>query len=801
MSAPAIPSLTQRDFDTNFAFLVDHIRRIAPDLWNSFHEGDLGTVLLDTIAFDATQLTLIADNQFKECFLDTLRHYESLRHFCRLTGYSIRRNSAASVEVMAVSSVSPTAPSYLLLRRGTKVTSKDGLPWELTEDFRILPGFLTPVRRITGYGDIKARTEIGGIEVESDALVTIKQGESYAILTDSAGQRLPSNYNFSQLCGPGQILKLTSQKIGNVFGSAPDSTRREFVVTGTGKLEFDLHNNSVLYLDRPWDLTDYSGKWELESRSITLVQGETREDRTVGPSTEEAARNHTLTSVFYPVLSGGAEAFVVSGLLSSAENRSGLVVAVNGIIWSETISLLFEGPNDLAYEVDFDHLDRAIIKFGNGINGSVLPASAEITVQYRTGGGASGNLTQGSFDTTISGALIPSTGNSPTVFLNNPYTVGSGGRDRETIVEARKNIAAFVRTNDRAVTVQDYAYLASNFTDPAAGRIAQAIGVLHQNAVPREQNIVWVYAWADRGTGQLASPSLPLKQALHAYLNQRKMVTDEVVIVDGVSTRVPVHFQYRYERSREKWEMEEEIRSAVAGVFALQRPGQPLLLSDIYEALGAIDGLAMTLLGSPASNFTPEKEFELLVNSTLEPRTSRLTMTAYRGAVSVVVADPTAFYPGGILMLWEPGKTPTVAEVDNVLGSVVTLKRHTPLRDDYTTPDAAGRGCTLYNSDYVGLGWQYERQVNVHVKYGTSFGAVEALDAAIAYKIRFWFENTLRPEQPLQKTALEYLVSTTSGVTSFQIDLGAFDGSAEVIEASLRERIILGHLSINGVTY
>lgn len=801
MSTPAIPSLTQRDFDTNHAFLVDHIRRTAPDLWNSFHEGDLGTVLLDTIAFDATQLTLIADNQFKECFLDTLRHYESLRHFCRLTGYSIRRNSAASVEVMAVSSVTPTAPSYLLLRRGTKVTSKDGLPWELTEDFRILPGFLTPVRRITGYGDIKARTEIGGIEVESDALVTIKQGESYAILTDSAGQRLPSNYNFSQLCGPGQILKLTSQKIGGVFGSAPDSTRREFVVTGTGKLEFDLHNNSVLYLDRPWDLADYSGKWELESRSVTLVQGETREDRTVGPATEDAARDHTVTSVFYPVLSGESEAFVVSGLLTSAENRSGLVVAVNGTIWAETISLLFEGPNDLVYEVDFDHLDRAIVKFGNGVNGSVLPASAEITIQYRTGGGAAGNLTQGSFDTTISGALIPSTGNSPTVFLSNPYTVGSGGRDRETIVEARKNISAFVRTNDRAVTVQDYAYLASNFTDPAAGRIAQAIGVLHQNAVPREQNIVWVYAWADRGTGQLSAPSLPLKQALHAYLNQRKMVTDEVVVVDGISTRVPVFFQYRYERSREKWEMEEEIRSAVAGVFALQKPGQPLLLSDLYEALGAIDGLAMTLLGSPATNFTPEKEFELLVNSTLEPRTSRLTMPAYRGAVSVVVADPTAFYPGGILMLWEPGRTPTVGEVDNVLGSVVTLKRHTPLRDDYSVPDAAGRGCTLYNSDYVGLGWQYERPVNVHVKYGTSFGAVEALDAAIAYKIRFWFENTLRPEQPLQKTQLEYLVSTTSGVTTFQIDLGAFDGSAEVIEASLRERIILGHLSINGVTY
>lgn len=800
-SSPTPPSLTGRDFDTNWAALRDYIRKAAPGQWNSFHEGDLGTALMDVIAYDATLLTFIADSQFRECFLDTLQHRESLRHFCRLTGYQPRRNSAASVEVLASASSSPSSPDYLLLQRGTRVSSKDGLPWELAEDYRILPGSYTPVRRVVGYGDVRARYSAGGVDAEADALLLLKEGESHALLVDPTGQRLPSDYNFGPLVGPGQILKLTSQRIGGSFGPAPDVSRREFAVTGTDKLEFDLHGNSVLYLDRPWDLADYTGKWEVESRSVVLVQGETREDRVAGPASSAAARGFVATTTFYPVLAGGAEAYVASGLLTSAENRSGLAVSVNGEVWRETAALLFEGPGERAYEVDFDHLDRALVKFGDGVNGQALPVSAQISVRYRTGDGAAGNVGHGSFDTTIPGTLVPASGNSPTVFLTNPYTTGSGGRDRETVREAAASVSAFVRTNDRAVTAEDYAYLASNFADPAAGRIARAVGVLHRNTVPREGNIVWVYAWAYGRSGQLGAPSLPLRQALRAYLDRRRMVSDEVVVVDGTTTGVPLVFDYRFSRSREKWEVDEEIRSAAAAVFAAQRPGSELLLKSLWQALADVPGVEMVLVRSPAANIVPEQEFELLSNSLLVPARTALTVAAVRGSVSVVVADPAPFYPGGVLMLWEPGRTPTVGEVEGVLGNVVTLKRHTPLRDSYTVPDAAGRGCEVYSSDYVGRGWQFERPVNVHVRYDTSFGAVEEVDAAIASKIRLWFSQTLQPEQSVHRAALEHLVSTTNGVTTFEVALGSFDGDAEIVPASLRERLVPGHVSINGVSY
>jgi len=808
-----LPSLTQRDFPQNLAFLVDRIRRTAPELWNSFYEGDLGTVLLDVIAFDSTLLTYTSDVQFRECFLETLQQYESLRHFCRQTGYQLRRNSAASVEALLSSSAAPPVDSreYILVRRGTKVYSKDGTPWEVAEDIRIEPGKYTPARTIIKFGDIVARTGTSGEETEVEALVTIRRGESAAILTDRSGNRLPSNYNFSQMAGPGQILRLTSQGrfvsvgVGTPprweFRSAPDITRAEFVVVGTGKLEFDKHDHSILYLDRAWDLDTYTGKWELESRSVTLVQGESKEDRITVPDLSESDRKgYTIKSSLWPVLSGAAESYVVSGLLSPPENRSGITVQVNGTAWRETASLLFSGPQDQVYQVDFDHLDRAMIRFGNGTHGALVPASASLIIQYRIGGGVVGNVAQGSFDTTVPGITVPASGNNPTLFLSNPYTVGAGGRDRESIQEARENISSFVRTNDRAVTAQDYAYLASNFTDPRAGRVAHAIGVLHQNAAPRESNVVWVYTWADRGTGELGEPSLALKQALLLYLNERKMVTDEVVIVNGVSTRVPVVFQYRYSRTRERWQMEEAIRSGVAGVFAKQKPGQELLLSRLYEATEAIEGLDMVLMGSPITNYVPASRFELFVNSTTEPHLTRLLTPVLAGAVSIPVENPALFYPGGIVTVWEPGRTPTVSEVESVNGSVLTLKRHTPLRDSYNIVDPAGRGAEVYNTDYIGYGWQFEREVKVHVRYDTDFGTVEEIDRQIAFRIRQWFQHTLKPETALSRSSIEYLVRTTSGVTSHTVGLGSVDGTVESIQASVRERIVLGHLSINGVT-
>lgn len=788
---PTLP-LTSRDFDSNLQALIERVRLTAPGTWNSFHEGDLGTVLLEVIAYDASLLTFLADAQFQECFIPTLRRWESLTHFARLTGYSIQRNTSAAVDCHAIASISPTAPDYLLIRKGTAVTSRDGQVWEVDDNYQILPGSKTPVRVVSSYDTLRVQynTE-SGVPVETGALVKIARGTTTAILVNDLGDRLPSSTGFGGSAG--QILKLTATKTNTGFGAAPDITRREFAVVATGKLEFDQYDGSVLYLDREWDgSTDFVGRWVLEDRSIRLTQGETREDRFVAPETTESL---SYTTVFYPVLSGTSNEFTASGILASAPD-SGLQVFVDGAEWRETASLLFEGPSENAYEVVFDARDRATILFGNGVNGGIVPAGADIIVQYRTGGGRAGNVTQGSFDTSIPGTAVPASSNSPTVFITNPYTAASGGNDRESLEVAKSNLQKFVQANGRAVCGADYTSLAKLFTGKS-GRVAHALAVLKRNAVPLETNLIWVYVWAAGVNGQTAIPSLAFKQELWSFLNQRKMITDEVTVLDGPVSRVPIHFHYKYATDQQEWNMKEAVRTAVFGVVSGMAPGESLFLSRLYEVMENVDGVEQVVFYNPASNTLPPIPNSLITNAVQEPLKSRLASAVLEGALSVDVNDPSYFSAGGVATFIEYGKTPTVAEIDHVSGSSLILKQ--PLLADYNTLDAAGRGCTIYSTDYIGVGWQYEKSVNVHVSYTTAFSTIDAMDNAIAVAIRQYFLHYVLPEQTLLASSIQYILSSISGVTSVSVSFGSYDGTAEAISSSQRERLVLGALTVNGV--
>src|SRR5690606_38305773 len=120
--------------------------------------GDLGEVLLEAIAYDASLLSYILDAQTMECFLDTLRHRESLVHFTRLTGYVLRRATAASCQVYARAASPPaTSDLHYKIEAGTQVRSKDGQSWEVAKDYYIMPDNFTPVVEESKFGAVKGR--------------------------------------------------------------------------------------------------------------------------------------------------------------------------------------------------------------------------------------------------------------------------------------------------------------------------------------------------------------------------------------------------------------------------------------------------------------------------------------------------------------------------------------------------------------------------------------------------------------------------------------------------------------------
>ncbi|MEO6739041.1 MAG: putative baseplate assembly protein, partial [Chthoniobacteraceae bacterium] len=136
--------------------------------------------------------------------------------------------------------------------------------------------------------------------------------------------------------------------------------------------------------------------------------------------------------------------------------RSTLKVRVNDIEWHATDSLAGLGPADRKFIVQIDDDGKTKVVFGNGASGARPPTGSEnIRADYRNGIGKSGNVQAGQISLLSSRPL----GVKGVV---NPLRA-SGGADRESRDQARRNAPLAVQSLDRLVSVQDYADFARTF--------------------------------------------------------------------------------------------------------------------------------------------------------------------------------------------------------------------------------------------------------------------------------------------------------------------------------------------------
>lgn len=796
MPSPSL-DFTAREFDTNLQALIDSLKRESPENWNSFYEGDLGKIILDLVAHDNSMLSFVADMAARESFVGTHKTVEGRINFCDQTGYRVRGATPASVELYCQAS---SNTSSITILKGQKIRSSNGLVWETVKDRVIESGNFTPVVQVLKYGDLLGNVIAqDGSSSRVKALISIKAGSSQATLVNTSGLRFPPDVKFTSV-SEGNILKLTdvlNQQTGQ-FSGPPGPTNREYAVIGVGKLADDVTDGSVLFLDRVWDQDfDFIGKWEVENRSIEVIQGETFQESFLSPVTEDRF-GWSIRTAFYPVITAAEEVTFPSGFfgrdLDGVVQKSGIEVYVNGIRWEEVSNLIFESPGSRAYQLSLDELNRAIIKFGDGRFGQAPPAGASVEIKYRVGGGKDGNLAQGSFNTSIQG--VTDSGSPVTIYVSNPYTVGRGGQDQESPESIRSNIQLFLRANNRAVCSADYDYLASNFVDPNSGRIKFAKATLHQNLVPREQNIVWVHAWSEGANGQLAKPNTTLKRRLKEYLDARRMIGDEVVILDGQTTSVPIEIRYKYATDADGAVVQESLRTVVNTVFKNLLPGDRLPLSRLYEAIESVTSLERANLYSPYEDIGPSSEYVLLANSVQPAARTSLSVNAYRGDLVISVVDPSIFSVGGLVSIFEFDRSTTCATIVSISGNLIQLRQDSPLVDSYTG------AASVVNSDWYVIGWQYERPVNVYVTYNTLNGdSILHVGQQIKKRLHDYFSRVISVEEPVVRATLQEMVSTISGVTTYSVNLGSVDGTAETVSMTAREKAVLGKVVINGTDF
>jgi predicted phage baseplate assembly protein len=166
---------------------------------------------------------------------------------------------------------------------------------------------------------------------------------------------------------------------------------------------------------------------------------------------------------------------------------SAVVAAGNGG-YVEVRNFLGSAAADRHFTVVVDQNDRATLRFGNGINGAI--PSGTITVRYKTGGGAKGNVNAGTL-TKLEGGFTDDNGAPVAVSVTNPQPA-SGGADRQTLAQIRALAPESIRVLNRTVSREDFEINARRLAGVARalmltsnedGGIAENTGILY--IIPR----------------------------------------------------------------------------------------------------------------------------------------------------------------------------------------------------------------------------------------------------------------------------------------------------------------------------
>lgn len=255
---------------------------------------------------------------------------------------------------------------------------------------------------------------------------------------------------------------------------------------------------------------------------------------------------------------------------------STLKVYVNDIEWHETVALAGLSPRDRDFITKTDDEGKTALIFGNGREGARPPTGIEnIRAVYRNGIGKPGNVNAGQINMLTTRPL----GVKEVV---NPLRA-SGGADKESRDQARKNAPLAVKALDRLVSVQDYEDFARIF----AG-IGKARAIELSNG--RRQVVQVTIAGAD---------DIPIDKNADLYRNLRQALLDNgdpfqalqldirelmLIVIDANIRILPDYL----------WEpVVTQVRAAMLDAFSFERRelGQDVLLSEVISVIQAVRGV------------------------------------------------------------------------------------------------------------------------------------------------------------------------------------------------------------------
>lgn len=277
-----------------------------------------------------------------------------------------------------------------------------------------------------------------------------------------------------------------------------------------------------------------------------------------------------------PIIDGSVQVFVDTG--NPNDDAYGAYSQVDRLYSSS-------GATDRIFQVTYDNNYAATVIFGDNVLGASPPAGSEFTVAYRIGGGSRGNVNPNFINVTTQG-ISSNTGSPLISFTTENISAATGGANAETAEHAKKYAPYTFKRQDRVVTLEDFISIGNTFRSKQGtiGKTTAAVREAFSSA-----NVIDMYVLEKASDLVLQKASSVFKQQLLEEIEPKKMLTDEVAVVDGLIRTLDLVVTIRIDKELENKQtsIEQEVANVILNFFNIDNTdfGQAFIPEELSREI------------------------------------------------------------------------------------------------------------------------------------------------------------------------------------------------------------------------
>ena len=488
-----------KDYESFRLTMVEAMTQRVPG-WQPTSEADLDQVLLDLFSAAADELSDYQDRVMNEAYLASARQRVSLARHARLMDYHIHQGNQASTtlaleldlsfepdqtlrqfEFNALSLVPPFTPPPLIVWAGRSTRDSSSVVFA-TQDRQFMHELLNRVGLYTWSdaipslpaGSTSADLRLFPIDTsplgKENAAVTIQN-----FFRDGQGTRLLIQEWLNPLTGLAPGRDPGKRQLLRVLPGNRGATAMLDPVTGDWFVRIRWEKRDALQASYCFTINCEPPVGRVEN--VSLFHGNLVDVYHGTPATTtflEADKDLTTPNEFHyqRLTSAIALCKLPEPALAYRNTLPGGDIPPQSTLsifisqppgaedeWDEVPNLIHSDDSDENgdhFVVETDEKNESVIRFGNGINGKLLPRDSRVRCEYQVGNGLDGNIGADKlifFDpATLSG--VPA--NTTIIRCWNPFDV-IDGRAPEPVAEIIRRVPEAYRARQlRAITLKDY---------------------------------------------------------------------------------------------------------------------------------------------------------------------------------------------------------------------------------------------------------------------------------------------------------------------------------------------------------